>query len=82
MTRYYFDLRDDNQTAVDEEGMDFPNLEQVEEEAALSLASMAKDEIVTHTGKGLHDLVIAVRDDGGPVLEVMFTFKIDRKHSQ
>jgi hypothetical protein len=79
MTRYYFDLRDNHDMVVDEEGMEIPTFEQVEEEAALSLANIAKDEIVRHIGTTPHELAIAVRDDVGPVLEVTFSFKIDRR---
>ncbi|WP_309142534.1 DUF6894 family protein [Bradyrhizobium sp. sGM-13] len=45
MRRYYFDLRDGDDLAPDEEGLDLPNIERVQEEAARSLADMARDAV-------------------------------------
>ena len=42
LKRYYFDLRDGNGLAPDEEGVELPDIESVQEEAALSLADMAR----------------------------------------
>jgi hypothetical protein len=55
MGRYYFDLRDDNGITVDDEGMELPGLERAREEAARSLADMARDAIVSEDGLGQHD---------------------------
>ena len=43
MKRYYFDLRDGDDLAIDEEGTKLPDMTAVQEEAALSLAGMARD---------------------------------------
>jgi hypothetical protein len=43
MKRYYFDLRDGDYLAADEEGTELPDTAAVQEEAALSLAGMARD---------------------------------------
>lgn len=79
MPRYYFDLRDEDGVAVDEEGMELRNIEAVQEEAARSLADMARDAVRRPTHKKNHRMAIEVRDANGPVLQVKFTFEIDRK---
>jgi hypothetical protein len=81
MPRYYFDLRDGDDLAVDEEGVELQDIELVQEEAARSLADMARDAVrsPTHDRKLKHRMAIEVRDDNGPLLQVKFTFKIDKK---
>ena len=82
MIRYYFDLRDGDELAVDEEGIEMPDLETVQFEAVRSLADMAKHTEWTKGRAALgHRRAIEVRDDSGPVLQVKFTFDVDRaKH--
>jgi hypothetical protein len=70
MTRYYFDIRDGDECAADEEGMELPDIEAVKEEAAQSLADVARNAI----GSGPYS--IEVRDDKGPVLEAKFLSEI------
>lgn len=81
MPRYVFDLRDGDDLAVDEEGLELRSIEAVQEEAAWSLADMARDAVrrPTHNRKQNHNMAIEVRDDNGPVLQVKFTFEIDKK---
>ena len=43
MSRYYFDMRQGDEIASDEEGLELPTIESVQEEAARSLADMARD---------------------------------------
>jgi gamma-glutamylcysteine synthetase len=62
----------------DEEGLELPSIERVQEEAARSLADMARDAVRTSRDGADHRMAIEVRDDNGPVLEVKFTFEIDR----
>ena len=45
MARYYFDMREGDQIAPDEEGMELRTMEAVQEEAARTLADMARDAI-------------------------------------
>ena len=81
MPRYYFDLRDGDDLAADDEGLEFPSIEWVQAEAAHSLADMAHDAVRRDQDGADHRMAIEVRDDEGPVLEVKFTFEIDRyKH--
>jgi hypothetical protein len=77
MPRYYFDIREGENIAPDEEGLELPSIERVQEEAARSLADVARDAVrKNHDGAG-RQMAIEVRDDDGPVL-VKFTFEIDR----
>ena len=76
MPRYYFDLKEGLEVIPDEEGMELSTLARVQEEAARSLADMARD-----TARRAHDgeayaLAIEVRDDDGPVLQAQFTFNL------
>jgi hypothetical protein len=45
MQRYFFDLRDGDELVVDEEGMLLRDIAAAEEEAARSLADMAKEDV-------------------------------------
>jgi hypothetical protein len=45
MPRYYFDMREGDEIAPDDEGMELHTIEAVQEEAARSLADMARDAI-------------------------------------
>ena len=79
MPRYYFDIREGNDFAPDDEGLELSSIQAVQEEAARSLADMARDAVrKNHDGAG-HQLAIEVRDDEGLVLQVRFTFEIDRQ---
>jgi hypothetical protein len=79
MPRYYFDLRDGDDLAVDEEGVELQDIELVREEAARSLADMARDAVrsPTHDRKLKHQMAIEVNN--GPLLQVKFTFESIRK---
>jgi hypothetical protein len=82
MPRYYFDMREGDEIVPDDEGLELDALETVQEEAARSLADMARDAIRRRNRAGHHhQMAIDVRDDSGPVLEVTFTFvfTIDRR---
>jgi len=82
MPRYYFDIRDADELAVDEEGLELPSLKAVQTEAARSLADMAKHAVWTSAETMLgHRMAIEVRDDNGPVLQAKFTFELEQ-HKQ
>jgi hypothetical protein len=80
MPRYYFDIRNEGDLTIDEEGLEFSAPQAVQEEAARSLADMARDEVRSDTtpSKNRH-MAIGVRDGDGPLFEVKFTFEIDKK---
>src|SRR5579859_5961149 len=40
--RYYFDMLDGENASFDEDGMELPDIQSVQEEAALALAALAK----------------------------------------
>jgi|SRR5215204_5082261 len=75
MRRYFFDVRDGNNLAPDEEGMILPSIEAVQEEAAMSLADMARDMV---RSRAKRHLAIEVRDAGGPVVEARFQWSMQR----
>jgi hypothetical protein len=66
MQRYFFDIRDGDDLAADEEGMMLSSLAAVQEEAAQSLADVARDMIRLQPGQ---HLAIEVRDASGSVVE-------------
>jgi len=81
MARYYFDLRDGDGLAPDDEGLELSCFARVQEEAARSLADMARDTIRNDHNGADHSMAIEVRDDNGPLLQVKFSFEINRhKH--
>jgi hypothetical protein len=83
MPRYYFDLRDGDELAVDEEGVELRDIDLVQEEAARSLSDMARDAVrrTTQNRQLNHRMAIEVRDDHGPVMQVRFTFAVEKlKH--
>lgn len=77
MRRYFFDMREGDFLAVDEEGIEFASVGAVQEEAARSLAEMAQEAAGTRS-KGGRRLAIEVRDNDGPMMKVLFTFEADR----
>jgi hypothetical protein len=70
MPRHYFDVRDANELAIDDEGMELPTLEAVLQEAAKSLMNTAKHAVWTkaETLAG-HRTSIDVRDGNGTLLQ-------------
>jgi hypothetical protein len=78
--RYYFDLREGNDLAIDEEGSQFLSVEAAQEEAALSLANMARDAAKRLTcGFGFgNTMQVEVRDDRGPLFQLGFDFDLAR----
>ena len=56
MTRYFFDIRYGDKVAIDEEGLELPDIEAAQIEAAYSLAGMVRSPAALfpdgHTGPG------------------------------
>lgn len=78
MPRYYFDLRDETGTALDEEGLELSGPRAVQAEAAKSLADMARDAVLSAPATGgKQRMAIDVRDANGPVMQVTFCFEIE-----
>ena len=78
MRRYYFDIREGDEIFSDEEGLELSTIEKVQEEAARSLADMARDAVRT-LGASSQQMSIEVGDDSGPVLQLKFTFAVERR---
>ncbi|MBR0826732.1 hypothetical protein JQ596_14375 [Bradyrhizobium manausense] len=82
MKRYYFDMRDADVIAPDEEGLELPSIKAAQVEAAQALADMARD-----AARGLGEdspdrqLSIEVRDDDGPVLRARLVIDIVRQRT-
>jgi hypothetical protein len=73
MTRYFFDIREGDKVAIDEEGKDLPSVESAQEEAARSLADLARDKIGCYP---FCQMSIEVRDTDGPVVEAKFVWEL------
>ncbi|MBR1126292.1 hypothetical protein JQ628_32570 [Bradyrhizobium lablabi] len=58
--------------------MELPSVEAMQEEAAYSLADMAKETVARTSNCGRRRMAIEVRDDNGPVMKALFTFEVDR----
>jgi hypothetical protein len=82
MRLYYFDLREGDDLAPHEEGLELPGIEGMQEEAARALADMARDAFRKNHDGPRHRMAIEVRDGNGPVLQARFTFEIDRHQHQ
>lgn len=81
MRRYFFDFRDGSGLVADEEGIEFPNLEAVQNEAARALTELARDELRKADGSGSpYHIMVEVRDDDGPVMHAKFSFEFKRLH--
>ena len=79
MGRYFFDLRDSEGLAIDEEGLELQDVQAAQEEAALSLADAARDSLRTSDGPR-HQLSIEGRTATGPFMRVSFSFNVDRRN--
>jgi hypothetical protein len=77
MALYYFDSRDDDKLVPDKEGTELSSMEEVQNEAAYALADMLRDQLPIANGNGhARDLIVEVRDTGGPVMHARFSFEM------
>lgn len=79
MARYYFDLHDHDGLTMDENGLELPSLMAVQAEAAKALADMARDTAHDLDDNSKHFMAIQVRDNSGPVMQVKFTFEVEKR---
>ena len=70
MPFFYFDLRDGDAMAVDEEGMEFSDLAAAVEEAARVLATFASQAEGMPDNAYLYGMIVEIRDESGAVTEV------------
>lgn len=80
MARYYFDLIDQGGLVVDDEGLEFSDMEGVEREATRAMADAARESFDRPVELG--EATIEVRDDSGPVMRVHFTVRIEHVRKQ
>jgi hypothetical protein len=73
MTRYFFDIREGNKFAPDEEGIELPHVEAAQIEAARSLADLVRDKI---DSQPFTFMSIQVRDSDGPIVEAKFVWEL------
>lgn len=78
MPRYYFDFLDNGGLLVDDEGRELSDVQAVQKEAARSLIDMARDSLLDPAAGPADQMIIQVRDDAGPVMNVHFRFEIER----
>ena len=76
MPRYYFEVREGPRFIPDEEGVEFPDLDAAEREAAEAAASIGRDMLP----KGVpRDITVEVRNEHGQrVITVTVAMEIDR----
>jgi hypothetical protein len=74
---FFFDICNGDQLTADDEGMELPDIEAAQEEAARSLADLARDHIRRQPSCRM---AIEVRDSNGPVLEASFFWRVVSKH--
>jgi hypothetical protein len=79
MTRYYFDIREGDELFPDEEGLELSSLQEVQQEAALSLVDMARDAVRGRFDGASTAMAVEVRTDAGPVLQLKFSFEMKTK---
>ena len=72
MPLYFFDTRDNDSFIEDEVGLELPDLQAVKDQAALSLAELARDVL---PGSIKRTLTVEVRDERQPVLRANLIFE-------
>jgi hypothetical protein len=78
MALYFFDLRDDAEFVVDEQGVELRDTRAVQDEIARTLSGLAWDAMRSDRAEG-QQMIIEVRDASGPVMEGKLTFEIARR---
>lgn len=68
MAQYFFDFRSSGVVSTDDEGQELPDIEAAHREAIEALADALQDLVLE--GGAERQIIIDVRDDLGPVLEV------------
>ena len=80
MPRFYFDVREGRLFVEDQDGLEFPDLDAVEQEAIQAAASMGKDRLPRGDTR---DVTVEVRNERRQrVLTVKVSLEIDRVHPE
>jgi len=78
MPRFYFDVREGARFAPDDEGLEFPDLDAAERNAAEAAAEISRDLLPKGEAR---DVTIEVRNEHRQrVLTVTITMQVDRVH--
>jgi hypothetical protein len=72
MALYFFDTRDNDDFIEDDVGIELPGLDAVKDQAALSLAELARDVL---PGSLRRNLAVEVRDERQPVMAAKLMFE-------
>jgi hypothetical protein len=80
MPRYYFELTDGRGLLVDDEGVELPHADAALEEGVKALVAMVRDRHRRLDSASIQALAINVRDELGPVAQIGFSIKINRKN--
>ena len=76
MPRFFFDTREGSNFTPDDEGLEFPDLDAAEKEAATAAAEIGRDRLPRGDAR---NVTIEVRNEHGQrVLTVRVTMEIDR----
>lgn len=73
MPVYYFDIRDQDAIVIDESGLELPDLQAAQVEAARSLADIVDD---MPTGTKPRHIAIEVSSEGTRLFKAAFTFEL------
>ena len=74
MPRFYFDIREGNRLVPDEDGLEFPTVNEARDDASRTLGQMMKEAMPDGQH---HDMAVEVRgDDKRPLLKVQITFEV------
>lgn len=65
--RYFFDMRENDEIAIDEIGLELPNIQAAEVEGAQSLADLARE--LQQQSEPRPSLSVEVRTDSGPLFK-------------
>ena len=76
MRRYFFDIYDGDDCVADDEGMELPDIASVQDEAAKSLADIARNTVSGKAKPSMGNMSIKVRDVGAAVLQPKYLFEI------
>ena len=74
MPRYHFDLRDGEAFVLDEEGMELPDIESAQMEAAEFLSDTVKELIMRRSDPSGYPMAIEVRDPERCLFQLGFMF--------
>jgi Domain of unknown function (DUF6894) len=78
MPRFFFDVREGTRFAPDDEGLEFPDLDAAEREAAEAVAAIGRDRLPKGEAR---EIVIEVRNEHGQrVLTVTVSMHVERVH--